>query len=163
MQESAIIKRLVEFPYLPSPLSVIEAALSMVEVKPYEVFADLGCGDGSVLIEAAKKFGVYCVGFEVNPTLVTLAHKKAEIAGVKHLIDIVCSDLFTIDFSRFNVIYVYPFPPIIPRLSEKIVCECRKGTRVLVHDYSLSGLKPTKSAQTFERGIHVHLIYLYTM
>ncbi|MEM1540908.1 MAG: class I SAM-dependent methyltransferase, partial [Candidatus Bathyarchaeia archaeon] len=132
MSDSAIIRRLVEFPYLPSPSSVIQTALNMVEVKPHEVFADLGCGDGSVLIEAAKKFGVYCVGFEINPVMVKLANKKAKIAGVKHLIDIVCSDLFTIDFSKLDVIYVYPFPPIISRLSEKIMAECKKGARVLV-------------------------------
>ena len=161
MHESAIIKRLLEFPYLPSPASVINAALNMVKVKPNEVFADLGCGDGAVLIEAAKKFGVYCIGFEINPTLAKLAHRKAESAGVKHLIDIVCSDIFTIDLSKFNVVYVYPFPPIIPRLSEKIASECQKGTRVLVHDHSLNGLKPTKSMQIFERGIHTHKVNLY--
>ncbi|MEM2202627.1 MAG: class I SAM-dependent methyltransferase [Candidatus Bathyarchaeia archaeon] len=163
MSDSAIIRRLVEFPYLPSPSSVIQTALNMVEVKPHEVFADLGCGDGSVLIEAAKKFGVYCVGFEINPVMVKLANKKAKIAGVKHLIDIVCSDLFTIDFSKLDVIYVYPFPPIISRLSEKIMAECKKGARVLVHDHSLHGLPLTKSIQIFERGIHTHTVQLYAL
>ena len=162
MHESAIIRRLMEFPYLPSPASVIDAALNMVKVKPSEVFADLGCGDGAVLIEAAKKFGAYCVGFEINPALARLAYKKAENAGVKHLIDIVCSDVFTTDLSRFDVIYVYPFPPIIPKLSEKIIAECRKGTRILVHDHSLNRLMPLKSVRIFERGIHTHLVYLYT-
>lgn len=124
----------------------------MVEVKPNEVFVDLGCGDGSILIEAAKKFGAFCVGFEINPALVKLARKKVEDAKLKHLIDVVHSDLFTADLSKFNVIYVYPFPPITPRLSEKIINECRKGTRVLVHDHGLNGLKPMKSIQIFERG-----------
>jgi len=163
LHESAMIKRLVEFPYLPSPASVIHAALNMVEVKPDEVFADLGCGDGAVLIEAAKKFGVYCIGFEVNPALVMLAHKKLENTEVKHLIDIVCSDIFTIDLSKLNVIYVYPFPTIISKLSEKIINECQKGTRVLVHDHSLNGPQPTKSIQIFERGIHTHSVQLYVL
>ncbi|MBS7636193.1 class I SAM-dependent methyltransferase [Candidatus Bathyarchaeota archaeon] len=163
MHESAIIRRLVEFPYLPSPTSVIHAALNMVEVESNEVFADLGCGDGSVLIEAAKKFEVFCVGFEVDPALVRLAHKKVENAKLKHLIDIVRSDLFTVDLSRLDVIYVYPFPPIIPKLSEKIICECRKGTRILVHDQNLKGLQPTKSVQIFEGSIHIHSVQLYVL
>lgn len=163
MHESAIIRRFVEFPYLPSPASVIEAALSMVEIKPHEVFADLGCGDGAVLIEAAKKFGVFCVGLEVNPALAMLAHRKAENRGVKHLVDIVCSDLFTVDFSRFNVIYVYPFPPIVPKLSEKIIAECLKGARILVHGHLLNGIEPAKSIQIFERGIHIHSVHLYIL
>ncbi|PMB74086.1 hypothetical protein C0199_01325 [Candidatus Bathyarchaeota archaeon] len=135
----------------------------MIEIKPNEVFADLGCGDGAVLVEAAKRFGVFCVGFEINRALAKIAHKKAENEGVKHLIEIVYSDLFTIDLSRLNVIYVYPFPPIISRLSEKIMSECQKGTRVLIHDYNLNGLKPVKSVQIFERGIHTHLVHLYTI
>ncbi|MEM3602795.1 MAG: class I SAM-dependent methyltransferase [Candidatus Bathyarchaeia archaeon] len=163
MQESAIIKRFVEFPYLPSPTSVIHASLNMVEVKPNEIFADLGCGDGSVLIEAATKFEVYCVGFEVNPALVKLARQKVEDAGLKRLIDIVYADLFTIDLSKLNVIYVYPFPPIIPRLSEKIITECQKSTRILVHDHNLNGLQPAKNIQIFERGVHIHTVQLYIL
>jgi len=163
LNEPALIRRLMEFPYLPSPASVIRAALNMVVIKPHEVFADLGCGDGAVLIEAAKKFGVFCVGFEVNPALAVLAHKKAENHGVKHLVDVVCSDIFTIDFSRLNVIYVYPFPPIVPKLSEKIIAECSKGTRILVHDHRLNGIEPAKSIQIFERGIHIHLVHLYVL
>jgi SAM-dependent methyltransferase len=144
LHKPAIIRRLVEFPYLPSPTSVIKAALSMVEIKPHEVFADLGCGDGAVLTEVAKRFGVFCVGLEVNPALAMLARKKAKDHGVKHLVDIVCSDLFAVDFSRFNVIYVYPFPPIVPKLSEKIIAKCLNGTRILVHDYCLNGIQPAK-------------------
>ncbi|MEM2367740.1 MAG: hypothetical protein QXQ50_05845 [Candidatus Bathyarchaeia archaeon] len=79
MSESAIVRRLVEFPYLPSPASVIDAALNMVEVKPDEVFADLGCGDGSVLIKAAKKFEVYCVGFESTQHWLSLPTKRRKL------------------------------------------------------------------------------------
>ncbi len=133
--ETAIVRRLVEFPFLPSSFAVINAALDMIEVKPNEVFADLGCGDGIVLIEAARRFNVFCVGFELNPMLVKLALENVKRSGVEPLVDIVQADLFTADLSKFNVIYVYPFPTIIQRLSEKIADECPKGTRIIVHDY----------------------------
>ncbi|MEM1566816.1 MAG: class I SAM-dependent methyltransferase [Candidatus Bathyarchaeia archaeon] len=159
--ESALIRRLLEFPYLPSPPCVVDAALNMVEVKPGEVFADLGCGDGTVLVQAAKKFGAYCVGFEINPAFVRLARRKVKEFGVGSLVDVVCADLFTVDLSKLNVIYVYPFPTIIGMLSEKIVKECPKGARILVHDYPLEGLNPARSIQIREGGFHVHKIYLY--
>lgn len=158
-----LFRRLAEFPYLPSPSSVINAALSLVQVRPGEVFADLGCGDGTVLIEAARKFHVLCVGFEIHPALAILARRKAKDSGVGRLVEIVRSDLFMVDLSRFNVIYVYPFPTIITKLSEKIVAECSKGTRVLVHDYRLANLSPTKNVQISARGFHVHSVYLYTV
>lgn len=160
--EAALVRRLLEFPYLPSPLSVVDAALNMVEVKPGEVFADLGCGDGMVLIKAAERFGVYCVGFEVDPALAFLARRNAKSFGVAHLVDVVCADVFTVDLSRFNVIYVYPFPTVVDKLSEKIAMECLEGTRVLVHDYPLKGLNPAKSIQIHERGFHRHTVHLYT-
>lgn len=159
--EAAFVRRLLEFPYLPSPLCVVDAALNMVEVKPGEVFADLGCGDGTVLVRAAEKFGTHCVGFEINPALAKLACRKAKNSGVGFLVDVVCADLFTMDLSRVNVIYVYPFPTIIDKLSEKIAKECQKGTRILVHDYLLKGLTPTKSIQINDKSFHTHTIHLY--
>jgi SAM-dependent methyltransferase len=157
----AMIRRLIEFPYLPSPLSVIDAALNIVEVKSYEVFADLGCGGGAVLVRAAQKFSVFCVGFEIDLALAKIARKNAKMARLEHLIEIVNADLFTVDLSKLNVIYVYPFPPIIQRLSEKIISECQRGTRILVHDHPLRGLRPAKSIQISEGELHKHSLYLY--
>ena len=159
--EAAFVRRFLEFPYLPSPLSVVDAALNMVEVKPGEIFADLGCGDGTVLVRAAEKFRTYCVGFEINPSLALLARRNAKTFGVSFMVDVVSADLFTVDLSRFNVIYVYPFPTIIDRLSEKITLECSKGTRILVHDYPLKGLNPAKSIKIPEKGFHTHSVHLY--
>jgi len=161
--ESALVRRLLEFPYLPSPLNVIDAALNMVEVKPGEIFVDLGCGDGTVLVKAAEKFKTFCVGFEINPDLAMLARRRVKTYGVGFLVDVVCADLFTISLSKFNVIYVYPFPTIIDKLSEKIIMECSRGTRILVHDYPLRGLNPFKSVKISEKGFHTHSIRLYIL
>lgn len=161
--EAALVRRLLEFPYLPSPLSVVDAALNMVEVKPGEVFADLGCGDGTVLVKAAEKFKTFCVGFEINPKLVMLARRKAKNSGVGLLVDVVCADVFTVDLSTLKVIYGYPFPTIIDRLSEKIAIECSKGTRILVHDYPLKGLNPSKSIKISEKSFPTHSIHLYAI
>ncbi len=159
--EAAFVRRLLEFPYLPSPLSVVDAALNMVEVKPGEVFADLGCGDGTVLIRAAEKFGIYCVGFEINPDLAMLARWRAKNSVVGFLVDVVCADVFTVDLSKFSIMYVYPFPTIIDSLSEKIAIECSKDTRILVHDYPLKGLNPAKSIKIPGKGFHTHSVHLY--
>lgn len=158
---AALVRRLLEFPYPPSPLSVVEAALSMVKVKPGDVFTDLGCGDGRVLIKAAGKVRIYCVGFEINSVLATLARRNIEGSGVGYLIDIVCADIFTVGLSRFNVIYIYPFPTIVDKLSEKIAVECSRGTQILVHDYPLRGFNPSQHKEIHEKGFQPHSIYLY--
>ncbi|MEM2995534.1 MAG: class I SAM-dependent methyltransferase [Candidatus Bathyarchaeia archaeon] len=152
---------LCEFPYLPSSLSVIDVALNLADFKPNDVFADLGCGDGAVLIRAAKRFGVFSVGFEVDRKLVVAARENVRAAGFKHLVDVVYSDLFRVDLSRFDVVYVYPHPLIIKSLSEKIVSECPSGSRVLVHDYALDGVHPTKTVHVPGGAFHTHTVYLY--
>ena len=160
---TAIVKFLSEFPYLCSPIEVIDRALEIADLSRKDVFADLGCGDGAVLMRAAERFGVFCVGFEINPMLVQMAKRRIKSAGLQDLIDIVHSDLFLADISKFSVIYVYPSPLVIEKLSRKISIECRKGSRILVHDYPLKILKPAKIVQLPGGPIHTHTLYLYKL
>lgn len=156
----AIARFLTEFPYLRSPLKVIDEALEIVNLSRDDVFVDLGCGDGAVLLRAAERFGVFSVGYEINPALVKIARRRVKSAGLQDLIDIVHSDLFLADLSRFDVIYVYPSPMVTAKLSEKIVAECKAGTRILVHDYSLRPLQPAAVVQLPGGPLHMHTIYL---
>lgn len=162
-RKSLVLRLLQEFPYLPSPLSVVDAALDLAEIKPNEVFVDLGCGDGTVLIRAAERFGVFSVGFEVDSGLVKVAQMKVKESGFKSLIEIVYADLFKVGISRFNVVYVYPYPPVVGSLSEKIAGEYKRGSRILVHDYALKNLQQAKTVRIPGGTLHVHTIYLYKL
>jgi len=145
----AIVRILSEFPYLRSPIQVIDKALEAAELDGKEVFADLGCGDGAVLLRAAERFRVFSVGFEINPM------------GLQELIEIVHSDLFSADLSRFDVIYIYPSPLVTERLTNKILAECAKGTKILVHDYPLRLLQPINVVKLPGGPLHTHTLYLY--
>jgi len=157
----AIMKILSEFPYLSSPMRVIDRALEAADLDRKDVFADLGCGDGVVLIRAAERFRIFSVGFEINPAFIHIARERVKSAGLQDLIDIVHSDLFSADLSRFNVIYIYPSPLVIERLSSKILAECMKGTKILVHDYPLKMLQPINVIQLPGGPLHTHTLYLY--
>jgi len=104
----AFARILSEFPYLRSPIHVIDRALELADLSRDDVFVDLGCGDGAVLLRAAERFRVFSVGFEIDPVFVYIARRKAESAGLRDLINIIHSDLFLADLSRFNVIYIFP-------------------------------------------------------
>lgn len=152
-----------EFPYLPSPIEVVDAALELAELDPKDVLADLGCGDGNVLLRAAEKYRVFSVGFELDYRLINIARRRIREAGLNHMVNLVQADLFRADLSRFKVIYVYPFPSIVKELTIKLLAECSRGTRVLVHDYPLEGLKPLKSKSIPSGKQHIHIIYLYVL
>ena len=158
---SLLLNMLREFPYLPSPLSVINAALNLANFRLDDVFADLGCGDGTVLIRAAERFEVFSVGFEIDSKLVNIARVNVRAAGLKRLVEVVHSDLFRVDLSKFSVVYVYPYPPVVKSLSEKIASECSCGSRVLVHDYALDGLHSAKTVHIPSGACHTHTVYLY--
>ena len=155
-----IARILSEFPYLHSPLHVIDKALEIADLRRDDVFADLGCGDGAVLLRAAERFRVFSVGFEINPVFVQISQRRVKSAGLQGLIDIVHSDLFSADLSRLDVIYIYPSPLIIEKLSNKILTECRRGT-ILVHDYPLRLMQPDKVIKLPGGPVHTHTLYFY--
>jgi SAM-dependent methyltransferase len=156
-----LLRELLDLPYLPSPLAVIDAALNALSLKGEGVFADLGCGDATVLVRAAQRRGFFCVGFEIDRRLLLEAKRNIKQAGLSSKVDVVYADAFTVDLSRFDMIYVYPFPPIALRLSEKLRSECKKGAVALVHDYPLPTLVPSEMVQVLENELHTHEIYVY--
>jgi predicted RNA methylase len=154
---------LSEFPYLSSPPQVVDVALELAELDPKDILADLGCGDGNVLLRAAGKFGIFSVGIELDYRLINIARRRVREAGLNHLVNLLQADLFRVDLSRFKVIYVYPFPSIVKGLTVKLLDECPRGTRILVHDHPLEGLKPLKSKSIPSGKQHVHTVYLYVL
>lgn len=154
-------RALAELPYLPSPESVIVKALEMAQLKPGEKLVDLGCGDGRVLVIAAKRCGAYAVGVELNPLLARLARRECKFAGVWGSVDIVQGDLFAFDVSPFDVVYSYPSPAIARRLAFKLMAECKEGCRVVVHDHPLPLAKPVMTVALPTGTVHVHYLYLY--
>ena len=74
-----------EIPFVPTPIEVIDSMLELAEVKKGDVLYDLGSGDGRIVIRAAKKYGIYAVGIEMDRLLLDQARRDAKSAGVTHL------------------------------------------------------------------------------
>lgn len=158
--DSWLIRMFLDYPYLPTPPSVIDMMLTLINLDEKDVFADLGSGEGDVLIRVAEKFNCFCTGFEINLRLLFEAKRKIKRTPLSSKVDVVCADLFTVDLSRFDAIYVYPFPTIAGRLSEIVSQQCKKGAKVLTYDYQLPNLKAFKTVHV-QNGMHAHRIYLY--
>jgi len=94
-------------PFVPSPMLVVERMLQLAEVRKDDILYDLGSGDGRIVIEAAKKFGVRGVGVDLNPTLVEQARRRAAAEGVSHLVEFRAADGLTVDISQATVVTLY--------------------------------------------------------
>lgn len=156
-----MLRALAELPFLPSSDTVIRTALTLAELKPVELLADLGCGDGRVLVIAAREFGAQAVGVELNPLLVRLALREVRMAGVYGLASVMHGDLFTLNVEPFDVIYCYPSPSVIRRLELKLISECKAGCRIVLHDHPLPSVEPLDTVILPSGSIHVHALYLY--
>ncbi len=156
-------------PYVPSPESVVSDMLRYAEVGPNDFLIDLGSGDGRIVLTAAKLFGARGFGVEIKENLVKQANEAAHKEGLADRVKFVKQDLFKTDISKATVITMYLLPDTVNLLKDKFLTELRPGTRIVSHDYPLTGWVPEKYVQMDLEdkiqisGVTTTLIYLYVV
>jgi len=149
--------------YVPTPNDVVEKMLEMVGVKKSDLLYDLGCGDGRIVVMAAKKYGCKAVGYEIVPELVEKGRKIIEKRKVEHLAKIKQEDIFKLDLSEPSVVTLY----LLPNMNIKLIPQLEKlkpGARIVAHDYPIGGIKADKSVTMTSNEDNVkHTIYLYSV
>lgn len=151
-------------PFVPTPLPVVRHMLVLAELKPGEVFFDLGAGDGRTVIMAAKEFGARAVGVELREDLAKKALSMVYEEGLQDRVTIVNGDMFDVDLSSADVVFLYLTTSANEKIKPKLEAELRKGVRVVSHDYEIVGWKPVKVDNFCENpnlGYPSHTIYLY--
>jgi tRNA G37 N-methylase Trm5 len=139
--------------FIATPDPIVDRMLELAEVRPDDVVYDLGCGDGRIVITAAKKYGVKAVGIEIDPKLVDLAKENARAAGVKHLVTIRQGDIFEEDFSDATVVMMYLFPDLNVRLMPKLR-QLREGARIVSHSFGMKGARPERVVTLLGKKIY---------
>lgn len=129
-------------PWAPSHNMHLKRALNLAQLKVGEQFYDLGCGDGRVVICAAKEFNAEAIGIEYALPLYIAAKIRVKLSGAKNA-HIVFGDLFRLDLSNADVIYVYGMPNALEhKLRTKLETECKPGTRIVSFMFEIRGWKP---------------------
>jgi SAM-dependent methyltransferase len=156
-------------PYVPSPQSVVSDMLKLADVGPKDFVVDLGSGDGRIVRTAALVFGARGFGVEIKDELVRQANADAAREGIAERVKFVNADLFKTDISQATVLTLYLLPHTVNLLKDKLLAELKPGTRVLSHDYPLTGWIPEKYVQMDLEdkvkisGVTTTLIYLYVV
>ncbi|MHC4132944.1 MAG: SAM-dependent methyltransferase [Planctomycetota bacterium] len=127
--------------YVPTPQEVVDKMLEMAEIKEGDVIYDLGCGDGRIVVTAAKRYGVKAFGFDINPKRVRESLENVRKNNVRHLVTIKQEDIFTLDLREANVVTLYLLPSLNVKLMPQLE-KLRPGSRILSHDFDMSGAKP---------------------
>ena len=145
-------------------MPVVQHMLELAELKPCEVFFDLGAGDGRTVIMAAKTFGARAVGVEMREDLAKRALSVIHDNGLSDRVTIVNGDMFKVDLTSADVVYLYLTTSANEKVKPKMEAELKEGVRVVSHDYEIVGWKPVKVENFVENaslGYPSHTIYLY--
>ena len=128
--------------------------LKMANVSKEDMVYDLGCGDGRIVITAAKDFGANGIGIEIDSKLVKLAEENARQAGVADKVRFIEADLFKTDFRRATVVMLYLSPGVNLKLRPQLLKQLKPGTRIVSHDFDMGDWKPEQTIKVDEATLY---------
>lgn len=124
-------------PFVPTEDKKINQILALAGLKKNQVFYDLGCGDGRVVIEAVKNFKVKGIGIDINPLLIKIAKLKSKIKKIpSEKINFLCQDILKTNLKNGDYIYLFLMPKLIERLKPKLA-KLKKGTIIISHGFKI--------------------------
>jgi cyclopropane fatty-acyl-phospholipid synthase-like methyltransferase len=136
--------------------------LEAASLRRGELLYDLGCGDGRIVLAAAKIFGARAVGVEISESLVKLAREQAESQGLQNQVKIIAGDMLNVDLSQANVVSLYLMTEANDTLRPKLERELKPGARVVSLEFKMRGWKPSH-VEKVELHNHPYMIYVYEM
>ena len=151
-------RREPDIDYVASTELAVAAMLKLADVKKTDVVYDLGCGDGRIVIAAAKNYGARGVGIDIDPVRIAEAKANAKKAGVENLVRFDEDDLFNADIHDATVVTLYLGPKVNMKLRPKLLKELKPGTRIVSHSFDMGDWKPEK-----EVNVDGERIYFWTV
>ena len=131
-----------EVPYVSTPDEVVAEMLRIANVSKDDVVYDLGCGDGRIVITAAKMYGCRGVGIDISPERIRESRENAIKAGVSDKVKFIQMDLFEADIKEASVVTLYLLSGVNLRLRSKLFRELSPGSRVVSHEFGMGKWEP---------------------
>jgi ubiquinone/menaquinone biosynthesis C-methylase UbiE len=156
---AAQAQRLPQVPYVSTPQNVVDRMLDLAKVGPGDVVYDLGCGDGRIVITAAKRHGARGVGIDLDPKRIEEANANAKAAGVENRVKFIPADLFKSDFSEATVVTLYLLPEVNVALRPQLWRQLKTGTRVVSHAFEMGPEWPPEGND----WVNSHALYMWTI
>ncbi|MCC6035199.1 MAG: methyltransferase domain-containing protein [Desulfurococcaceae archaeon] len=155
---------MVYVPYVPTPYAVVRAMLKLANTSPQDVVYDLGCGDGRILLIAAKEFGVKkAVGIEKDPERYKVALTRVREEGLENKVEIRLGDFFDENISDATVVTIFLLTSVNELLKPKFERELKPGTRIVSHEFRIPGWRPERVIDVRDENGLSHIVYLYVL
>jgi precorrin-6B methylase 2 len=148
--------------FVPTPQDIVERMLEAARLTKDDVVCDLGCGDGRIVVTAARRYGCRAVGYDLDGLRVREARENAAKHGVADLVTIERRDVLKADLRAFTVVTLY----LGPALNSMLIPQLRQlppGARIVSHEFPLGDLPPGKVIRMTSRADgREHTLYLWT-
>ncbi len=156
------VEKPLDVVYITTPQDVVEKMLSMARLKREDLVYDLGCGDGRILVTAARAYGCHAAGYDLDPRRVQESRENAKRAGVERLIGVEQKDIFDLDLQPADVIFIYLNPVVNRRLIPQLRA-LKPGSRIVSHSFPIGDIEPDETVTMVSREDgQEHRIYLWT-
>jgi ribosomal protein L11 methylase PrmA len=123
-------------------MDVVDRMLKFGGVGPRDVVYDLGCGDGRIVIEAARLHGARAVGVDIDAGLIAQANANARKAGVEDRVTFRVQDAMTVDLSDATVVTLYLMAASNVKLRPILMRDLKPGARIVSHNYPIGDWEP---------------------
>jgi cyclopropane fatty-acyl-phospholipid synthase-like methyltransferase len=144
----------LDAPFWPTPPPLIERMLDLAGVGPGDRLIDLGCGDGRIVVAAARR-GAFAHGIDIDPARIAEAEAAARLAGVGDCVRFEQSDLFDVALGEFSVVSLYLLPVVNRWLEGKLRRELEEGARVIGHAFPMPNWAPVAQEEHEGRAIYL--------
>jgi SAM-dependent methyltransferase len=149
-------------PYVPTPHDVVETMLELAELNENDYLVDLGCGDGRIVVAAARKYGARGLGIDIDPELIAKAKRLAKASGVDHLVEFRVEDATQTDLADATVVSLFLTPGGNELVRPRLETELAPGTRVISHNYTIPGWL-VRGVEALGDERERHDLYLYVI
>jgi len=150
-------------PFVATPMVVADKMLQLARVDRNDVVYDLGCGDGRIVILAAKNYGAHGVGIDVDPERIQESKSNAQKERVADLVEFRLEDVMKSDFSSATVVTLYLLPESNELLHPILEKQLKPETYVVSHNYKIPGweAKEIRSVSLEDEEGRKHNIFVY--
>lgn len=131
-------------PFVPTPQEVVDRMLEMAAIKPGDVVYDLGCGDGRLVVTAAKRFGVRGVGVDIDPDRIAESRANAKRERVEQLVEFRQQDVRDVNVSEATVVTLYLLTEANLELRPRLQAELKPGSRIVSHQFGMGDWVPAR-------------------
>ncbi len=150
-------------PFVPTPMAVVDKMLELAGIDKDDILFDLGCGDGRIVITAAKRFGARGVGIDIDPQRIDESRRAAKEAGVEAMVEFRIQDVMKADIRKATAVTIYLLPESNALLRPILEDQLKPSTPVVSHNYSIPGWEDKEITYvTIQDGTgQEHTIFVY--